>query len=498
MSTSAPPEPNVNLFNNAYWQTSDEFVTIDYANKHYLKYPIAQGKETLQAVDVNGVATFKNNLFIQDASGNNSSFSQSGTNLIIDNNADDSNIIFRTDNSSGTERTQFTISPKTGIVLAQNRADNVGSNPILKAIDLQGGRSINFWPASYGGNYNPIVVDQDDILYAQSTVGSGLETLTLTTHSSTNCGIRIRPTQIIMGAGGTTSTPSTSITCNGTNVIVAGFAQFTSTTAPTSSQTLPLASDNSTKIPTTAWVQTAIAASGNPTNLTPNRITLTPTTTTGSNCGIINQYNTGGMVSFSGNSAAYYPYLGNTSNLGRICAQSPVTFGFRNRSTVPTGCKVLKYKVTMTFWSWDSSGSQGSGTFGQTSFNIDFYPDRWTQGTPSDPTHSPPLAWPYVDDAYNANNRIGFLTTCGNYAMKDTVYAPDGRQYWTYNQQFSGGASGYNALFYPGRYGGGVNTDICFQLFFVLPATSGYEWSYCIECLDASSANAVGFGVYID
>ena len=58
MSSQTPPDPNVNLYNPLYWTTADQFITEDYANKHYLKFPVAQGTENLQDINVNGVSTF--------------------------------------------------------------------------------------------------------------------------------------------------------------------------------------------------------------------------------------------------------------------------------------------------------------------------------------------------------------------------------------------------------------------------------------------------------
>jgi hypothetical protein len=58
MSINTPPDPNVSTFNNLYWIAKDEAVTIEYADKNYLKFPVAQGSETLQNFTVSGTATF--------------------------------------------------------------------------------------------------------------------------------------------------------------------------------------------------------------------------------------------------------------------------------------------------------------------------------------------------------------------------------------------------------------------------------------------------------
>ena len=48
MSATNPPTPNVNTFNNDYWNTQDQF----------LNYPVAQGAMSFKDLVVNGVATF--------------------------------------------------------------------------------------------------------------------------------------------------------------------------------------------------------------------------------------------------------------------------------------------------------------------------------------------------------------------------------------------------------------------------------------------------------
>lgn len=60
MSEQAPPNPNVSIFNNIYWNQSidDEFKSI--LDKKYLRFPIAQGTETLSTANVNGTITIDN------------------------------------------------------------------------------------------------------------------------------------------------------------------------------------------------------------------------------------------------------------------------------------------------------------------------------------------------------------------------------------------------------------------------------------------------------
>lgn len=68
MATYPPPtytEP-LSVFNPIYFEVDTTLMTIDYANKHYLKYPVAQGTETLQQIIVNGTSTFNANTIINN------------------------------------------------------------------------------------------------------------------------------------------------------------------------------------------------------------------------------------------------------------------------------------------------------------------------------------------------------------------------------------------------------------------------------------------------
>jgi hypothetical protein len=71
-----------------------------------------------------------------------------------------------------------------------------------------------------------------------------------------------------MGAGSATTTPTTSVVCDGTNITL------TSPNPPLSTATQPPSTDSSNKMPTTAWVQSAIS-----TGITQKTYTILYTTT---------------------------------------------------------------------------------------------------------------------------------------------------------------------------------------------------------------------------
>lgn len=58
MSVNNPPNPDISTFNNLYWITADTNLTQSIADLRYLKFPVAQGTENLQAININGTATF--------------------------------------------------------------------------------------------------------------------------------------------------------------------------------------------------------------------------------------------------------------------------------------------------------------------------------------------------------------------------------------------------------------------------------------------------------
>ena len=71
MADYTPPTENLPIFDPTVFLTGDEPLTYNTAVKKFLKYPNAQGTENLQAINVNGVATFKNNVVVGSSSSSN-------------------------------------------------------------------------------------------------------------------------------------------------------------------------------------------------------------------------------------------------------------------------------------------------------------------------------------------------------------------------------------------------------------------------------------------
>ena len=102
-------------------------------------------------------------------------------------------------------------------------------------------------PAVY---LNPLVALGDNIVAAQNQIaGGGINggNLTVTNYSSTNTGLRITPNSVTLGAGGTSSVPTSYLKVNN--------GDTAESVGP-----VPALNDNSTKIATTAWVQSTITS----------------------------------------------------------------------------------------------------------------------------------------------------------------------------------------------------------------------------------------------
>lgn len=68
MSSYAPPTENVAIFDSANFTSGDKTITQSQADKRYLRFPNAQGTENLQAINVNGIAQFNSNVNVGSTS----------------------------------------------------------------------------------------------------------------------------------------------------------------------------------------------------------------------------------------------------------------------------------------------------------------------------------------------------------------------------------------------------------------------------------------------
>ena len=252
MTSQIPPSPNVNQFNNEYWINVESVLTQAIADTKYLQFPVAQGNENLLDVNVDGNATFQNTLTIQ--SGVNSSvIDQVIGDLTISNANNSGKVITNVKTSAGVVVPIMT-ADSTGLTLAvdksfnfsgigiMNQSNNSSTPNTLNAIQCgtpNGGYQYQFRSTNVGCFSQLFMASA--ITYLRSNyVGSS--TLTLSTSTAKDIFTDI----VALDTTSFNVKNTTDITLNSTN-------------PPTTTSTISSSTDSSTKIPTTAWVQSAIS-----------------------------------------------------------------------------------------------------------------------------------------------------------------------------------------------------------------------------------------------
>lgn len=314
MANYNPPLEDLPIFDNLVFIDPDAPITKSYADKHYLKYPTAQGTENLKAINVAGLATFNNdavineNLLIDDSVNNTSSIIEQNNTILrigsCSNSATpNSNIsMYATDPSgnvvqqveitnnktqinnpttmlksltmSGTgsnssilntyyELKDLTTGATDGTIYANNGTfiydNNINSGSHEWAVNNSAGTQLI--PLELNGAYsrfntsssNPLrVSDKNDgsKFTEQYQNGGGMTINNQVTNGSINISTKNSGgvlTQVLGLTNALVTVTATSLT-------------LTTTNPPTSTATQPASNDSSTKIPTTAWVQSAISA----------------------------------------------------------------------------------------------------------------------------------------------------------------------------------------------------------------------------------------------
>jgi hypothetical protein len=127
----------------------------------------------------------------------------------------------------------------------------LSSAPLLEIIETTGSKNLYFIPNCPNDAYGKLGNAGDFVI--APTAGTNL-VITNAAGTATN-GIRVDTSQLLLGFGGATDIPTNNITFNTANGIT-----LTSPVPPLSTAVQPASSDSSTKMPTTAWVQSAIAS----------------------------------------------------------------------------------------------------------------------------------------------------------------------------------------------------------------------------------------------
>jgi len=175
MADYNPPIENLPIFDPLMFKQGDSYITQNEGDKRYLRYPNAQGTENLQAINVNGVATF------------NTIVKSKEQLQLLDTTA------------SGTT---------TECLIGANSNNNNRFALIMNPIS---------------GAYNGLTLP-NDVLLASGDVGgiSANQPLTLTTWSVTTNGLRMTDTEVKLGCGGTSQNPTNRITFTPTSSNIYG------------------------------------------------------------------------------------------------------------------------------------------------------------------------------------------------------------------------------------------------------------------------------------
>lgn len=190
------PIENLNVFNTLNYTISDNPLTQSEADLLYLKFPTAQGTETFQATINNGTATFNND--------------------IIQSNSELNNI------------TQSTIT-------------TLNNHNVLRSCDIYG----NLYLLKAGVSAGPEIRFND-------TQGTGTQSQIYHTGTSLAFNNLATSGNQLFGCKDGTGTNVNALILSSSDMTI------TTTNPPTCSAVQPASTDSSTKIPTTAWVQSAV------------------------------------------------------------------------------------------------------------------------------------------------------------------------------------------------------------------------------------------------
>lgn len=257
MTSAQPPNPwfsTIN-FNEAFFTENTQSITLNYANATYLKRigiatSVASNTSfsgTLQIakpVTLNGttdVDRIINNVYYQFMDKSNLAtfvaqiYANAGI-LIFDNDVNSGSYNFAVNNSAGVQKTPFTFNALGATISTDNPAT---PNASLTVSDLTTGNAFVVIP-NVGNSYNPSADINNIMLLGTGTQSA--ETLQLTTWSATNNYVKVRPTSVGMGAGGTSNTATSSVECNGSTVRIVPSLTFPDNSVQTTAFTGAVAS----------------------------------------------------------------------------------------------------------------------------------------------------------------------------------------------------------------------------------------------------------------
>jgi hypothetical protein len=239
MSAYEPPTEIDPIFNSLAFQGPNEAsLTIAEADERYLaRQNVATSVATATSFSAEVAATSFKSLnsgatifHVENLAGNNAA-------MTIRNQRTEHNLFYRqfgTTNShvfttNGSATTNLTLSNTTNTLSLPTliTATAAGSPvQILSVRDLTLNQNIVFIPSSINNHLNPMTA-LNDCQIVTGTAGPGTTNLVLTSWSTTTTGVRITPTTVNIGAGGTTNiTPTSGILFSGSNAAMTGTFTF--------------------------------------------------------------------------------------------------------------------------------------------------------------------------------------------------------------------------------------------------------------------------------
>lgn len=381
-----PPSENLAIFDPSVFLAQDQPLTYDVIANNFLQFPNGQGTETIPSLIVPGTSTLgvtnASTLNLSDtlniANGANTSTidMNASNNLTMTNNVNSGTIALNVKNGSGINDTKLEIS-------STNAVRGFGGGLAFSAQNTGGGLQFGIlrMGVSSANLYNDIVQANDSAVVGTSTSGTNSGALVLTCQSN------------IANSGGIRITQPT-INMRGDNI------QLNANTLLTSTTPQPLANDSSTKIPTTAWVQSAITQAALPAP----------------------------FFQFSG------VYVGNQS-LTPPVRVSTIQFNFTGSSWTNNSYFTIAVKFSSMYY--NNSTNATSSDYQNISFTCDIYPFRCPGNTTANGAYGVGQNGNTPSNMPSFNNSIYDGTAYGTtYVFPvNATYSPYGR--WFYSQGYA-------------------------------------------------------------
>jgi hypothetical protein len=398
-----PPSENLAIFDPSVFLAQDQPLTYDVIANNFLQFPNGQGTETIPSLIVPGTSTLgvtnASTLNLSDtlniANGlNTSTFDMNASNnLTINNNVAGGNMFFNIKDPTlnqvcNTVSISKTNGLNSGCSVLNNLPTTTANFVCFTASSASTTTALQLCVSPNGGTYNNLVASNDPFIVGTGA-GSNLGVLTLTTWSSSRLGIRINSNSI-------------------NSVEVAGaLIQLNATTTGglTSTTPQPASTDSSTKVPTTAWVQSAIAQAALPAP----------------------------FFQFSG------VYVGNQS-LTPPVRVSTIQFNFTGSSWTNNSYFTIAVKFSSMYY--NNSTNATSSDYQNISFTCDIYPFRCPGNTTANGAYGIGQNGNTPSNMPSFNNSIYDGTAYGStYVFPvNATYSPYGR--WFYSQGYAYNPSG--------------------------------------------------------